>query len=326
LTFVGDINQLPPVSWGGLLRSLVASQLIPIYTLTTNYRVDSASTLILENATRLLQWNEKSSAISEAVGEGKEGKFVFSEGASFAYYPGDIATVKTILTLLRESGIRYDQITVLCPYSHARFGHLHKLNTLFQELYLPQAQRFLDTKKRVWCVGERVMMVNNNYEYNIFNGEEGTVTAIDTKGLTVRFRDGVEPHFLSLSPSEEREETRHLLTLNDLDYSAAKSIYKSQGSEYDYVIGYFPLQKISRFLNRNLMYTYITRIRKAGWLVGDQQAIEACCTQSPPARVDFLDVRLRGGKPVLAVKARVEASPDDEPIVDDWNYNEAPTD
>ncbi len=134
------------------------------------------------------------------------------------------------------------------------------------------------------------MHTENNYTENLTNGDEGIIVDVDYKSVSVKFKRG-DTFLYSISRIIEDEEEKELNT-NSLILSFAVSVHRYQGSEIDYLIGYVPESNNTSFLNKNLLYTLITRSKKIVWLVGDIETIERATLTKPPWRCCNLLKRL----------------------------------
>lgn len=299
ITFIGDTNQLPPIGYGNVMRELMLSQKIPIYTLTKNQRIivakDGEKT-ILENANALI---EPTRNFKNPV--------KFKEGNGFYIIPGKIPTVHHIVTALKNSGVDCNDILLLSPYR----AYLDELNTTVQEVYLEDSFKFeqkIPTGYRVWKVGDRVMMNRNNYDINVMNGETGYVMEIDNDGLKVKFEDIIhtfefDDTIIKVVDKDDNEDDskkfkedddKDPLLSSDLVHSFAVSIHKSQGSEADYIILYLEEKtQNSNFLNINLLYTAITRARKTIYIVGEESVLERISITPLSHKIDGLAERLK---------------------------------
>lgn len=321
ITIVGDCNQLLPIAWSTFMKQLLACKRIPTYTLPNNHRLrkyvmsadvsslpeDKAPAEVefdripLENANALIDPNRDLSV-----------PLTFKEGTNFNIVEGGIELIYTIVRGLKDAGFDKSRLTVLCPYNE----YLDGLNLIFQNVYLEGAKKMVDTQKRLWSVGTRVMMLVNNYDINVMNGEDGQTTDITDEGVVVKFADGAEHTFKweSSKPiwkqkgeawkkkkAEEGEvdSSDGELTIDQLKQSFAKTIFKAQGSETDCIIVFFPPRRatngsfnVSSFLNINLLYTAITRTKLACWLVGSRMVIEQATCKRPPHRYENLCLRL----------------------------------
>ena len=283
LTIVGDCNQLPPIGYGNLMRELIKSGRVPVFTLTTNQRIkvaDEGEKTIIENANALIDPTRNMKI-----------PIKFKEGNGFYILSGGLNTVGHIIKALRNSNIPQEEILILSPYRM----FLEELNSTVQETYLEHSFKFdqiIPGGQRIWRVGDRVMMTKNNYSIKIMNGQQGEIKEIDDEGIKVEF-NGVQYTFLfddekaedkeDDSDEVKKEEEEEPLLTSDLILGYAVSVHKSQGSEADYVI-LFIEEKGSNsgsssnfgnnFLNINLLYTAITRTKKTIWIVSEKHILE----------------------------------------------------
>ena len=157
-----------------------------------------------------------------------------------------------------------------------------------------------------WSVGDRVMMTENNYIINIMNGTEGIITDLNNNEIQVTFKSGDVQTFTIGNPNgddnltndrwdntNEKSSNKKDLYTSMLIHSYAVSVHRYQGSETNYIIFYIPKVNMSKFLNRNLLYTGITRAKKGIWMVGDYDTMVRAATTSPPYRCDNLALRIK---------------------------------
>lgn len=292
VVFVGDQNQLQPIGWGALFTELLQTGMVPTFTLTKNYRADvvGIDCGIVDNSRRIIECSLNGQ------------HFMFSNKANFSIVPGDSSQVYDILDVFRKQNHTKNDVTVLCPFNKS----LHELNRYFQQVFLPDARSVVDTgyssfkfhrSPTEWRIGDRVMMMENDYDINIMNGEEGEVTDIDDEQIFVTFEDGAQHGFKLAIPDKEwdndysRDRER---TCKDIQHAGAMTIHKSQGSEWDYIIVYVPNDSSKgNFLNRNLLYTAITRARKMCIIIGDHLLLETIANRSPSERNENLANRIR---------------------------------
>jgi exodeoxyribonuclease V alpha subunit len=255
---VGDCNQLPPIGWGNLMRELMNSFRIPLFYLTTNQRIITATSsedrYILENANNLIDKNRN-----------PRKPMVFNQGPGFYLVPGTIMVVNQIIKQLHQANYNLSDILILSPYK----SYLDTLNVMVQETYLKDSFQYrqnIITGTRLWCVGDRVMMTKNNYEIGVMNGEEGYVDGITTEGVNVNFKETLYTFKFNSDKQEDKEETpedakesakskedkdeEEELLSSDLIHSFDISVHKSQGSETNYVILFIPDDRdFNNFLN-----------------------------------------------------------------------------
>lgn len=246
LVLVGDVEQLPSVGPGRVLGDLIDSGVLPVVSLDVVFRQDAAG-LIVNNAHRILRGLPPRSA------EGKDGDFFLIKR------PNPQDALRTIVHLVQEripKGFGLDpirDIQVLSPMRKGECG-TESLNDALAQALNPRDRKGL-------VEGDRVMQLRNDYDKDVFNGDTGVVAERLPQGaLRVRFEDGREVEY----SNTER---------NDLAPAWAITIHKSQGSEYPAVV--IPvLGQHHRMLQRNLLYTAITRGRRLVVVVGDPSAID----------------------------------------------------
>ncbi len=253
LVLVGDADQLPSVGPGNVLRDLIDSRVLPVTHLDTIFRQEARS-WIVRNAHRVNEGQP-----FELPPENTPGAdFFFLEVVS----PEDaIARMLDLVTRRIPAKFHFDpmrEIQVLTPMRRNQLG-CENLNTILQEALNPggeSVKRF----GRHYREGDRVLQVRNNYDKDVFNGDIGIVARIEMEDqrVTVNF-DG-------------RKVEYELDELDELDLAYACSVHKSQGSEYPAVVLLMTTQHY-KLLQRNLLYTAMTRGRKLVCVVGSHKAV-----------------------------------------------------
>jgi len=283
IIFVGDVNQLPPISWGNLLESLIDCKIVPTTILKTVYRTNSnEDNGILINANRIIRFKN-----NDNENEGEE--FDFEITKNFKIVPGEIDTVKNMLTVLKNNGIPSDKIVVISPYNK----DLEIINSISSTLYNGTNRSTTDSTGRLWRINDRVMLIENNYKLNLMNGSEGIIIDVDVaqEQITVKFSE--ESYIFKTCAVLEDDDGNKELNTKSIIHSFGISTHRSQGSEYEYVIGYIPKgSPSSTFLNANLLYTLITRGKKIIWLIGDVETMIRSATTKPSWRCSNLTKRI----------------------------------
>lgn len=254
LILVGDVDQLPSVGPGNVLRDIIASGSARVVVLQEVFRQSARSQIVL-NAHRI-----NKGEMPQLPAEGKEALSDFY----FISQSDPIQIQKTIMTLcLERIPARFGldpmrQIQVLTPMHRGPLG-TEELNRLLQE-HLNPGRKGIARGAQVLAEGDRVMQIRNNYEKEVFNGDIGTVSKLDrSKGrLWVLYEDSE----VEYGPGD----------LDELVLAYAVSVHKSQGSEYPAVILPVVTQHYL-MLQRNLLYTAITRARQLVVLVGTFKAL-----------------------------------------------------
>jgi exodeoxyribonuclease V alpha subunit len=250
--FVGDVDQLPSVGAGNVLRDLIASGVIPVVCLAYIFRQAAGSGIVV-NAHRI---NRGEAPILDEYDD----FYFFGRSA-----PDEAANMVVDVVQRRipnKFGLRsIDDLQVLSPMYRGSCG-VDVLNERLQEALNPAGRHKAEQKLggRVFRVGDKVMQTCNDYAKDVFNGDVGRVVAVNSqrKELLVKVDERVVPYTWG--------ET------GDLEHAFAMSIHKSQGSEYPAVVVPVTTQHYL-MLQRNLLYTAVTRARSLAVLVGTRQAV-----------------------------------------------------
>lgn len=249
IILVGDTDQLPAVGPGSVLKDIIRSQKIPTIRLDEIFRQAQTSMIIqnahIINAGRLPDLRKQYS------------DFVFYE------LNDDTSITQKILDLctkdLPHEGFNVlKDVQVLSPMHRFLCG-VENLNLMLQEQLNPKKnQDELKYSSQTFRVGDKVMHIHNNYQKNVFNGDIGFIQDINNEKLTVDYFD----HIVTYEKNE----------LNELTLAYASSVHKSQGSEYKVVI--IPLSTSHYImLQRNLLYTAITRAKQKVIIIGSKKAL-----------------------------------------------------
>lgn len=249
IILVGDTDQLPAVGPGSVLKDIIRSQKIPAIRLDEIFRQAQTSMIIqnahIINAGRLPDLRKQYS------------DFVFYE------LNDDTSITQKILDLctkdLPHEGFNVlKDVQVLSPMHRFLCG-VENLNLMLQEQLNPKKnQDELKYSSQTFRFGDKVMHIRNNYQKNVFNGDIGFIQDINNEKLTVDYFD----HIVTYEKNE----------LNELTLAYASSVHKSQGSEYKVVI--IPLSTSHYImLQRNLLYTAITRAKQKVIIIGSKKAL-----------------------------------------------------
>jgi exodeoxyribonuclease V alpha subunit len=277
LILVGDIFQLPSVGPGNVLSDMIASQRIPVYYLQKIFRQAHESPIVV-NA-HLVQRGEfpalKKLDASEDLSE-----FYFIQQSD----PDMVAA--TIVELCSEAlPRRFDfdpvhEVQVLTPMHKGVVGTTN-LNQVLQKVLNPNPV-LIETRGSIFKSGDKVMHLKNNYQKEVFNGDIGTISSIDRKQemLSVDYYGRTVDYDFS--------------EMDEIALAYAISVHKSQGSEYPAIILPIVTQHFV-MLQRNLLYTAITRATKLVILIGTPKALGiALKNNKPRLRLSSLAVQLRG--------------------------------
>jgi exodeoxyribonuclease V alpha subunit len=252
LLLVGDVDQLPSVGAGDVLRDLIRSHACPVIVLETIFRQASGS-MIIQNAHR--------------INHGQTPDTGNNTGEFFFFGEADpVAAAQLVVDIVKNripTKFNYDSledIQVLAPMYLGKAG-VNALNEALQQALNPpgrKAEKLL--AGTLFRVGDKVMQLRNNYEKEVFNGDIGRVHSIDLTEHTMNvILDG------RLIPYDWLES-------DELTHAFAISVHKSQGAEYPVVV--MPvLTQHYMMLQRNLLYTAVTRAKQMVVLVGTRKAI-----------------------------------------------------
>jgi exodeoxyribonuclease V alpha subunit len=275
LILVGDVDQLPSVGPGNILGDLIASRSVPVARLTTIFR-QAAQSKIIVNAHRV-----NSGAMPELASPRTDSDCVFIEADD----ADDLAQkiVAIVMRSLPRRGFDIPSIQVLTPMQRGAAGAAN-LNRKLQEAINPPSSTKTEVARgdRIFREGDRVIQLRNNYDKNVYNGDIGQISEINVADETVLVHFG------------EADTVYDVGDLDELALAYALSIHKSQGSEFPVAVIAVHTQHYT-LLQRNLIYTALTRARKMAVLVGSKKAIAiAVRTDRQVQRHTRLRQRLRG--------------------------------
>jgi len=280
LLLVGDIDQLPSVGAGDVLSDLIDSDRVPVIRLQTIFR-QAANSLIISNAHRINQGLIPETEPSDPNGPPSDFYIFIKED------PDEAAELLVDVVQKRvphKFGFDpMEDIQVLSPMYNGSVG-VRNLNLLLQANLNPPGGKKLERRLggRTFRTGDKVMQTVNNYDKNVYNGDIGRITAIDPlqQIMTISI-DGAPVLY-------------DFLEADELVHAYAVSVHKSQGAEYPCVV--IPvLTQHYMMLQRNLLYTAVTRAKKLAILVGTRKAITiAVKNNKTTERHTALDWRLKG--------------------------------
>jgi len=251
VVFVGDINQLPSVGPGNVLKDMIASRCLAVTMLTEIFRQASGSSIVTN---------------AHLINSGKfpnihnlpDSDFFFVESLDPEKTLQQIVILVTqrIPTKYRFNPI--DDIQVLAPMKKGVIG-TENLNAVLQEALNPKDNALIRYEKK-YAAGDKVMQIRNNYDKNVYNGDVGRIIRIDT------FEQQVFVKF------EDRKVKYDFSELDELVLAYAVSVHKYQGSECPCIV--MPIHTSHfKLLHRNLLYTGVTRGKKLVILVGMKKAL-----------------------------------------------------
>jgi exodeoxyribonuclease V alpha subunit len=290
LILVGDENQLPSVGPGNVLRDIIRCNQFPVVELTKIFRQASESDIVV-NAHKINKGQQ-------VTIDNKSRDFFFLKR-----YDADII-IRVVIALIQEKLPRYVdakpfEIQVLTPMRKGLLG-VERLNQILQRYLNPPSpdKKEKELGQHLFREGDKVMQIKNNYQLEweirgrygipiekgvgVFNGDTGIIKEINefAETASIEFEDG---RFAEYSFKQ----------LEELELAYAITIHKSQGSEYPAVI--LPILSGPRMLmNRNLLYTAVTRARKCVTVVGSEETFaEMIRNEKQQQRYSSLDVRIK---------------------------------
>ena len=276
LILVGDADQLPSVSAGNVLRDIIACRRIPVVVLTEIFRQAAESTIVT-NAHRV-NHGEMPALVPTSQWQASDCLFIQQDDP--------LAAAQKVCDVVTRSlpalGYSREEVQVLTPMHRGTLGAQY-LNELLQQALNPKqlgVAEFTRGQKTLRC-GDRVIQTVNNYDLEVFNGDIGYLAHVDgeEKQLVIRF--------------PEREVTYTFEQAEDLLLAYALTVHKSQGSEYPAAVVLLHTQHYM-MLQRNLLYTALTRAKRLALLLGSKRAIAiAVRNQNRQERYTRLEARLR---------------------------------
>lgn len=290
LILVGDANQLPSVGPGNVLKDIIASGCFEVVRLNRIFRQEEAGDIVI-NAHKI---------------NGGEHFLIGPSSRDFPFIKRTDANavINATVTLLREKLPKYtnssiNEIQVLTPTRKGNLG-VERLNVILQQFLNPRSDNKVEKEINgvIFREGDKVMQIKNNYKIEweirgkhgipvdngmgVFNGDVGIVNNINLflSEMTVKFDD-------------EKFVTYNFKELDELEHAYAVTVHKSQGSEYPAVV--LPLLDGPRMLmNRNILYTAVTRARKCICIVGDERVFnEMVSNENEQRRYSSLALRIK---------------------------------
>ena len=291
LILVGDIDQLPSVGAGNVLRDIIDSGTVPVVRLTRIFR-QALTSRIVTNAHRINRGEFPD------VTNGKDSDFFFIKDENQVHVAEEIVNIVSN-RIPKAYGYGIGDIQVLAPKINGDVG-ITNLNILLQKALNPKGES-ISSGPYNYRAGDKVMQTKNNYDKNVFNGDVGVIEKLDTDEMkmAVRYDDRLV-HY-------EKDD------LDEITLSYACTIHKSQGSEYPVVV--MPLMTSHYImLQRNLIYTGVTRAKKLCIVIGQTKAVgRAVTNMSVLRRNTRLKERLRDDIANIQLKRQLGLRAEDLP-------------
>jgi exodeoxyribonuclease V alpha subunit len=244
LILSGDPGQLPSVSSGTVLYDLIKSGIIPCVTLTTIHRQGQGCSII-ENYYKI-----------------KNGQADLKYDKDFRIFNSDSneQIMSAILNLYQKSQVNKSDLQILTFMNKGYLGKDNINETISRFRNTDKKYYFRNTK---YAVGDKIMMMANNYAKGYFNGDVGTITGTTNDGVMASFYDGVR--------------TINYEDFSHMDHSWACTVHKSQGSEYDFAIIVVD-DSCSKMLYNAIILTAVTRAKKAVYILNKNNALNTAIT------------------------------------------------
>jgi RecD/TraA family predicted helicase len=246
IILVGDVDQLPSVGPGELLKNLIDSKLIPVTRLTEIFRQAADSPII---------------QFAYAVNQGKMPEIPPHEDLVLVKKNGETEVLKEVIHTAFDLYSRYSplDVQVLIPMYDGDLG-ITQMNRVLQKKLHPNAAR-VTWGEAEFRQGDKVIQTRNDKERKVYNGDLGIVFSCKKEGIFVQFSHLKNPLYYPKEMS------------HDLQLAYAKTVHRSQGSEYKYVV--IPLvESYHPMLQKNLLYTAATRAKEKLWLFYQLSALE----------------------------------------------------
>lgn len=313
MILIGDPNQLPPIKYGSFFKATIESHSVPMVRLTSIHRVvtkEGKTDGIITNTTRITKW---------------------PVGTSFAFEPADnfkikeckISQYSEFYQECQRDGLDVTQFITISPYKDI----IPKFNTLCQLIFNGNNPKVIVPDHRVFYIGDKVMMMENDYDRNIMNGDEGMVVDVHPDHIIVKWFDGKvtkvrissntnprkrlkldygDNEIMDVDPDSDYQNDAYKDDIPDINtdqiqHSFAITCHKSQGGQWKRVYWYLGAGKKGghNFLHRNLIYTGLTRAEEEVIVTGNIDSTCEAIANDLPWRCEGMADKLRDGLPRL---------------------------
>ena len=300
--FVGDKDQLPSVGPGQVLHDLLAIAAIPKQELTEIYRQGDGSSII---------------PLAHAIKNGQLPADFTQNQKDRSFFACDAYKIEPLIAQIvkraKDKGYTPQDIQVLAPMYRGAAG-IDALNKMMQEIFNPNdgTKKEVTFNDTVYRIGDKVLQLVNSPEDNVFNGDMGQIVGIT---LAKQSEDKIDELVIQFDANEVTYKRNEW---NKITLSYCCSIHKSQGSEFQMVI--LPMvHQYQRMLQRNLLYTAVTRSKEMLILLGEPQAYQTCVNHESATRLTTLKERINGTEKMTPLQraklAQFEEA--DDPFYDD---------
>lgn len=283
LVLIGDANQLPPIGYGSLFSEMLKSRAVPRIVLRTNHRVlpgaNGEIDGILHNINRIARWRDGV-------------PYAFEQASNFTVFNGDENNLMEIIKVFKESKFDPTTLKIISPYNAC----LKQINGISQLIWNEGKKYCTSPSGKIFFVGDIVICTQNDYEIDVMNGEEGIVVDLDADSISVDFGEDRLVTIRHRKLNERRSPlTEEETTTENIDLSFAITVHKCQGSEYPFTI--FLMPSFARggnnqFLNRNLVYTALSRAQRGSYMIGNYAVTCSAIGNPLPWRSEHLSDRL----------------------------------
>ncbi|BCA86407.1 ATP-dependent RecD-like DNA helicase [Enterococcus saigonensis] len=274
--FVGDKEQLPSVGPGQVLHDLLLIKEIPQRELTDIYRQEDGSTII---------------SLAHEIKNGRLPADFTKNQADRSFFPCHAQQIEPLIAQIvkkaKAKGFSAQDIQLLAPMYRGPAG-IDALNKMMQEIFNPNdgTKKEVSFHDHVYRIGDKVLQLVNSPEENVFNGDMGQIVGI------IYAKDSEDKVDELVIQFDTNEVTYKRNDWQKITLSYCCSIHKSQGSEFEMVI--LPMvSQYQRMLQRNLLYTAVTRSKDKLILLGETQAFQTCVTNQSANRLTTLTQRIQ---------------------------------
>ncbi|EOL43687.1 SF1B family DNA helicase RecD2 [Enterococcus caccae] len=289
--FVGDKDQLPSVGPGQVLHDLLQINEIPQRELTEIYRQGDGSSII---------------PLAHEIKQGRLPQDFTANQKDRSFFQSDVyhieSYVRQIVTKAKAKGFSSQDIQLLAPMYRGAAG-IDALNKMMQEIFNPNdgTKKEVKWNESVYRIGDKVLHLVNTPELNVFNGDMGEIVGII---LAKESEDKVDELVILFDNNEVSYKRNEW---NKITLSYCCSIHKAQGSEFKMVI--LPMvHQYHRMLQRNLLYTAVTRSKDILILLGEVPAFNTCVANESASRLTMLKERITSADDMsLTIRMQLEA-------------------